>query len=67
MILKHQTNHINMNPEQLRDFVSWLNNQVEHLTCAINDAHDGKNFGREAQYEGMRDAFMRCLNKLTRE
>lgn len=56
-----------MNPEKLHDFVSWLSNQVEHLTQAINEAHESKNPGREAQYEGMRDAFMRCLNKLTKE
>ncbi len=56
-----------MNPEKLHEFVIWLNSQVEHLTGAINEAHDGKNFGREAQCEGMRDAFMRCLNKLTRD
>ena len=61
---KHTTN---MNPEKLHEFVIWLNSQVEHLTGAIHEAHDGKNFGREAQCEGMRDAFMRCLNKLTRE
>ena len=57
----------NMNPEKLHDFVTWLNGQVEHLSSAINDAHDDSNFGREAQFEGMRDAFMRCLNKLTKE
>ncbi len=56
-----------MNPEKLHDFVNWLNGQVEHLSGAINDAHEGKNYGREAQYEGMRDAFMRCLNKLTKD
>ena len=56
-----------MNPEKLHELVNWLNGQVEHLTGAINEAHDGKNFGREAQCEGMRDAFMRCLNKLTRD
>ena len=56
-----------MNPEKLHELVDWLNSQVEHLTGSINEAHDGKNFGREAQCEGMRDAFMRCLNKLTRE
>lgn len=61
--LKNET----MNPEKLHDFVNWLNNQVEHLTIAINEAHEEKNFGREAQFEGMRDAFMRCLNKLTKE
>lgn len=56
-----------MNPEKLHDLVKWLNGQVEHLSMAINDAHECKNFGREAQFEGMRDAFMRCLNKLTKE
>lgn len=56
-----------MNPEKLHEYVTWLNSQVEHLSIAINDAHDDSNFGREAQCEGMRDAFMRCLNKLTKE
>ncbi|HEY4799389.1 MAG TPA: hypothetical protein VII99_09975 [Bacteroidia bacterium] len=56
-----------MNPEKLHDLVSWLNNQVEHLSEAINEAHETKNLGREAQFEGMRDAFMRCLNKLTKD
>ena len=55
-----------MTPEKLHDFVSWLNSQVEHLTSTINEAHEHQNLGREAQCEGMRDAFMRCLNKLTK-
>ena len=57
----------NMEPEKLHNFITWLSGQVEHLSQAINEAHDDKNFGREAQFEGMRDAFMRCLNKLSRE
>ena len=56
-----------MTPEKLHDLVHWLNNQVEHLTSSINEAHDQQNLGREAQCEGMRDAFMRCLNKLTKD
>ncbi len=56
-----------MKQEKLHDLVNWLTGQVEHLSTAINEAHDTRNFGREAQYEGMRDAFLRCLNKLTRE
>ena len=56
-----------MTPERLHDFVIWLNSQVEHLNLSINDAHEDKNFGREAQFEGMRDAFLRCLNKLTKD
>jgi hypothetical protein len=59
-------NNYTMPPEKLHDFVIWLNGQIQHLNSSINDAHDVKNFGREAQFEGMRDAFMRCLNKLTR-
>jgi hypothetical protein len=56
----------NMNPEALHDFVNWLNGQLVHLTTAINEAHEERNFGREAQYQGMRDAFVRCLNKLVK-
>ena len=56
-----------MTPEKLHEFLNWLSSQVEHLTSSINDAHENKNLRREAQYEGMRDAFMRCLNKLTKE
>lgn len=68
-IVKNQqpNNNHAMTPEKLHDYVIWLNSQVEHLTAAINEAHDGKNFGREAQFEGMRDAFMRCLNKLVKD
>ncbi|MCW3070696.1 MAG: hypothetical protein JWO44_586 [Bacteroidetes bacterium] len=44
--------------------VQWLNQQIAHINHAINEAHNECNYGRESQYEGMRDAFMRCLNKL---
>jgi len=54
-----------MKPEQLQEVVHWLNQQIVHLNEAINEAHKTNNLGREVQYEGMRDAFMRCLNKLT--
>ena len=36
----------NMNPEALHDFVNWLNGQLVHLTTAINEAHEERNFGR---------------------
>lgn len=57
-------NHIPMNSEQLQEMVHWLNQQIAHLNDAIKEAHQTNNLGREVQYEGMRDAFMRCLNKL---
>ncbi|MCW3102957.1 MAG: hypothetical protein JWO09_1397 [Bacteroidetes bacterium] len=53
-----------MKPEQLQEMVQWLNQQIAHINHAINEAHNESNYGRESQYEGMRDAFMRCLNKL---
>jgi hypothetical protein len=53
-----------MKPEQLQEMVQWLNQQIAHINTAINEAHKECNYGRESQYEGMRDAFMRCLNKL---
>jgi len=53
-----------MNSEQLQEVVQWLNQQIVHANDMINEAHRTSNLGRETQYEGMRDAFMRCLNKL---
>jgi len=54
-----------MNTEQLHEMVSWLQMQIEHSKEVINDARSNFNFGREAQYEGMREAYMQCLNMLT--
>ena len=53
-----------MKPEQYKEMVQWLNQQIIHLNRAINEAHSLNNWGRENQLEGMRDAFMRCLNRL---
>jgi hypothetical protein len=54
-----------MKSEQLQEVVQWLNQQIAHVNDAIIEAHKTNNVGREVQCEGMRDAFMRCLNKLT--
>lgn len=53
-----------MNNEQLQTLIRWLTEQINHTNFVINEAHMHNNFGREAQYEGMRDAFQRCLNRL---
>ena len=53
-----------MKPEKLQEMVQWLNQQISHINEAINKARNENNYGRESQYEGMRDAFIRCLNKL---
>ncbi|MDQ3192246.1 MAG: hypothetical protein M3Q58_11700 [Bacteroidota bacterium] len=57
--------HKLMSNEQLQDLVRWLTQQIDHTNKAINEANQSHNFGREAQYEGMRDAFIRCRNKLS--
>jgi hypothetical protein len=54
-----------MKPEQLQEMVQWLNQQIVHINQSINKAHAESNYGRESQYEGMRDAFVRCLKKIT--
>lgn len=53
-----------MNPDQLQQMMHWLNQQIMHLDESIIEAHQTNNCGRETQYEGMRDAFVRCLNKI---
>lgn len=54
-----------MNKEQLQQMIKWLNQQIAYSNDTINEAHQCKNYGRETQFEGMREAFMKCLNKLS--
>ena len=56
--------YILMNPEQLQQMVLWLRQQIVSMCEFMNEARKANNYVREAQYEGMRDAYMRCLNKL---
>jgi hypothetical protein len=53
-----------MSPEQLQQMVLWLRQQIVAMCESINEAHKANNYVKETQYEGMRDAFMRCFNKL---
>ncbi len=53
-----------MKPEQLQEMVHWLNQQIAHINESMKVARTENNWGRESQYEGMRDAFIRCLKKL---
>jgi len=55
-----------MKRDQLMELKKWLQGQIQAANKVIYDAHDTHNYGREALYEGMRDAFMRCLNQLPR-
>ncbi|MES2592133.1 MAG: hypothetical protein V4608_09625 [Bacteroidota bacterium] len=53
-----------MNPEQLQQMVKWIDQQIMHLDDSIIEAQKANNYGRKIQYEGMRDAFTKCLGKL---
>ena len=52
----------NFTPEQLLEFVRWLEGQIDHSKHVINEANETSNYGRQAMYEGMRDAYMQCTN-----
>ncbi len=53
-----------MNSEQIQQMVQWLNQQIEQSNESIKEARLSNEFEKETEFEGMRDAFMRCLNKL---
>ncbi len=54
-----------MNQEQLQETLRWLQSQIQHSNFAIKEAQNELNFGREAQHEGMREAYMQVLNWMT--
>lgn len=54
-----------MEREKLQELINWLGNQIENANKVIIESQNSRNFGREAQYEGIRDAFTRCLKKLS--
>ncbi len=51
-----------MNSEQTQETLKWLQSQIQHSSFVIKEAQTELNFGREAQYEGMREAYMQVLN-----
>jgi len=55
-----------MSLEQLQEMVKWLEHQVAYLESSISEAQQANNYGRKLQHEGMRDAFVKCLNQLNK-
>lgn len=53
-------NTINTNP----DLVGWLRDQVRSVSEAIKELEKTHNYGKATMCEGMREAYMRCLEKL---
>ena len=53
-----------MENKKLQELINWLNNQINYTGNVIHESHNACNVGREIQYEGMRNAFIECLDKL---
>ncbi|MCC7303626.1 MAG: hypothetical protein IT233_13380 [Bacteroidia bacterium] len=47
---------------QTQETLKWLQAQIQHANSVIKESQQELNFGREAQYEGMREAYMQVLN-----
>lgn len=53
-----------MEKEKLLATLKWLQSQIDHASHVIRDSQENQNFGRTAQYEGMREAYLQCFNWL---
>ena len=50
--------------DQPIEMVVWLTEQVKTITAAISDLEKNHNYGKATLCEGMREAYMKCLQKL---
>jgi hypothetical protein len=53
-----------MDKQKLDQIIRWLNEQINVANSTINEAQRTHNYGRLVIYEGMRDAYQRCLSQL---
>lgn len=56
-----------MSHQQVHELLSWINSQLTHINKVINESHEKSNFGREAMFEGKRDAYLELMRKLKSE
>lgn len=56
-----------MNQSNTTDLVHWLSSQIDNANEIISESHRTNNYGREALYEGMKNAYLNCLNKLKKD
>lgn len=54
-----------MDQEQLQQLLSWLNEQIRQSKRVMSEAQQTHNYGREAMYEGMKEAYERCLGHIS--
>ncbi len=55
-----------MNPEQIQQMLRWLNQQIINSNESMNEAHQTNSYCKETQCEGMKEAYLKCLNKLSK-
>jgi hypothetical protein len=53
-----------MDNQKLQQIIRWLNDQINTANVTINEAQRNQNYGRLVIYEGMRDAYVKCLSEL---
>lgn len=56
-----------MKKKHLQEMTDWLEIKLKSVNTVIEEARADQNYGREAMYSGMRDAFMECLRKISLE
>jgi hypothetical protein len=53
-----------MTLEQINNMISWFRSEAEKLTKEIHQYNDRYDHYNAAKAEGMRDSYIRCINKL---
>ena len=50
--------------DKTTSIIGWLQDQVRCINQAIADLEKSHNYGKACMCEGMRDAYIKCLDKL---
>ena len=52
---------------QVEELTDWINIKLRFIDAIIKEARLSRNYGKETQYRGMREAYLEFLNKLGSE
>lgn len=50
--------------EHINEMINWFHSEAQKLTQEIHRHHDKHDHYNAAKAEGMRDTYIRCMNKL---
>lgn len=53
-----------MTEEEMDEMIRWFRNETVQLTKDIHRFNDKQDYYQAARAEGMRDTYLRCINKL---